>query len=478
MAFWEFSTWNVVIQFSILCIILLIAQILRRKVPFIRKSLLPTAVIGGLIGLVLKSLGVFNGIITNEFLDKITYHAIAIGFVALGLKTAYGNKKVKEKGLATNGLNNGLIIVTSYLVQGIVGLALTIPLGLILFPDLLPGAGALLPMGFGQGPGQANNFGSVFELQHGFFGGQSFALSIASIGFIVACIGGVIYLNIQRKKGKLEINDSIVYQGKVDIEEMKGVQGELPLVDSVDKMTIQIAIVMGTFLLTYLFMFGFDKLLIEPGLLGNFGFNTVRPLIWGFNFIFGTLFAILVRKIVNGARAKKLVNRVYISNFMMNRIAGAVFDFMIIASIMAIDINVLGSLWIPLVIICLAGGAVTFFSLHFISKHFFKGYEIAGFLGMFGMMTGTASTGVALIREADPDFKTPASEDLVSGSVGAMIFGSPFVLLVGIAPDKPILVLILTIAFFIVIQILLWRKYWIAFLRKKGILKPKKSDGE
>ena len=37
--------WNGILQLAILCAMLLLAQVLRRKLPFIRRTLMPTAVL-------------------------------------------------------------------------------------------------------------------------------------------------------------------------------------------------------------------------------------------------------------------------------------------------------------------------------------------------------------------------------------------------------------------------------------------------
>jgi ESS family glutamate:Na+ symporter len=55
-------------------------------------------------------------------------------------------------------------------------------------------------------------------------------------------------------------------------------------------------------------------------------------------------------------------------------------------------------------------------------------------LSMYGMMTGTSSSGVLLLREIDPMFETPASNNLVTGSGFAVIFGAPMLALIGLAP--------------------------------------------
>jgi len=57
---------------------------------------------------------------------------------------------------------------------------------------------------------------------------------------------------------------------------------------------------------------------------------------------------------------------------------------------------------------------------------------------MFGMMTGTISSGILLVREIDPDFKTPAANNLVSGSGVAIAFGAPMLILISMAPKSTV----------------------------------------
>lgn len=73
------------------------------------------------------------------------------------------------------------------------------------------------------------------------------------------------------------------------------------------------------------------------------------------------------------------------------------------------------------------------------------------------MLTGTASTGVILLREIDGEFKTPALDNLVYQNFPAIVFGFPMMLLATLAPVRPYLTLIILIAFFIVMNIILFR---------------------
>lgn len=89
------------------------------------------------------------------------------------------------------------------------------------------------------------------------------------MGFIAASIGGI-YLNMMRKKGQFagEI-------GKNKRDAWMNVQpitseDEIPLSESMDKLTVQIALVFIAYIVAYLFMLGVNAP-IETGILGNFG---------------------------------------------------------------------------------------------------------------------------------------------------------------------------------------------------------------
>lgn len=76
---------------------------------------------------------------------------------------------------------------------------------------------------------------------------------------------------------------------------------------------------------------------------------------------------------------------------------------------------------------------------------------------MYGMLTGTASTGVILLREIDGDFKTPAADNMVYQNFPAIVFGFPLMLLATLAPQKPTLTLIILFIFFLVMNVILFR---------------------
>jgi ESS family glutamate:Na+ symporter len=322
-------------------------------------------------------------------------------------------------------------------------------------PNLFKAAGIILPMGYGQGPGQANNIGSTYEAL-GFTGGRSFALSIAAAGYLCACIVGVIYMNILVRKNAAVRRDST---GKME-EESLAVENfrdkdEIPISESIDLFSIQFALIAICYLLTYLICKGLSALV--PGL---------ASLLWGFNFIFGSLMAAIVTLVLRKLREKGVMQKQYQNNFLLARISGFAFDLMIVGGIASIDIEDLSGLWVPFILMAVLGGLATLVYLRVFCKKLFPGYVNEAFFGMYGMLTGTISSGVLLVRELDPDLRTPAAMNLVTGSSFGIAFGAPVLVLVGMAPSK----LVLAIAIIVVY----WAALVVFLLRFKGFSKKKK----
>ena len=123
------------------------------------------------------------------------------------------------------------------------------------------------------------------------------------------------------------------------------------------------------------------------------------------------------------------MKKTHTNNYMLDRLSGFFFDLMIVAGMAASDWQSLGGNLIPLLLICTAGGFGTFFYIRWVCFKTFPEYKYEAFFSMFGMLTGTASTGMILLREVDNEFKTPAAQNLVLQQLPAIAFGFPIMLL-------------------------------------------------
>lgn len=416
--------WAPIIQIGIIAGLILFANVLRRKIIFIQKTMLPTAVLAGFIMLAIKASGIFD-IIDTQFLESLTYHALALGFIAMSLRVPTKDNSSS----AMLGSKSGALIVSTYLVQAAVGLFISLILAYTFMPDFFKASGILLPMAYGQGPGQANNVGTTYEAL-GMVGGRSFGLSLAAMGYLCACVVGVIFLNIYNKKGTIRRPvDREIVSGSVTVDTFQD-ENEIPISESVDKLSVQAALIVLVYLLTYLVTLGITSGLeaVAPGVAA-----TVSTLLWGFNFIIGSAIAIGIRTLFKGLRVIKWMNHQYQNNYLLSRLSGLAFDVMIVAGIASINIEDLSGNWVPFILMAVLGGIATFIYLRFMTKKMYIGYENEGFFSMYGMLTGTISSGVLLLREIDPAFETPAANNLITGSSFGIIFGAPVLLLVGLA---------------------------------------------
>ena len=429
-SFADISSWSLLIQLFVLVVALLVANVVRCNVPLLRRSLLPTALLAGLLILCLKPWDAFSALVDRHAMEMITYHALGLGFVAMALK----NKKIKSATTTLKVVETGAVTASTYIIQGLVGLLITVPLFLWWNNrDFFYASGLLLPMGYGQGPGQALNFGVTYSgwaADQGItFHGSDLGLSIAAMGFIVGSLVGVVFMNVLRKKGRLSVRVKAEAE-QYTLEDYQ-TDGEIPHSESIDKLTVQVCLVLLVYGLVFLLMYGIQQLD-----LGDFGTKTLKPLVWGFNFLWGTLIGVLVKVIINRLRKTHIMQREYINNYTLDRIAGTSFDLMIVAGTAAIDWGNLKGLILPLVLLCLAGAAITFWYVLRCCKRLYPDYQYEAFFSMFGMLTGTASNGMILLREIDPRFETPAANNLVLQTIPALAFGFPVLLLMGFAPQS------------------------------------------
>ena len=226
------------------------------------------------------------------------------------------------------------------------------------------------------------------------------------------------------------------------------------MLGSMDKMTVQVAFVIISYLVAYLLMFVLGNLL--PGM---------KSVIYGFNFLLGVLSATLVKAVLNLLRKSGLMHRQYLNDFLMTRISNFCFDILVVAGIAAIRLGILELYWGPILILGVVGLVVTYLFDRVVAVRLFPEYAEEQFLMMYGMLTGTASTGTVLLREIEGEFKTPAADNMGYQNFPAIVFGFPLMLLATLAPTEPMLTLGLLFAFLCVMLVILFRAQ--IFKRKK-----------
>ena len=455
---WDFTmanygaVWSLMVQLGLLLLFMLLGNVLRRTIPVFRKGLVPSALLGGALLLVanvgLKSVGI--ELVDKRIMQVITYHCLAIGFAAMGLKTEKATTKTsKAQVLEFGALQGG-----TYMLQAFVGLAITIGLFFLTRNSEKVQSyisGLILPLAFGQGPGNALTWDINFTNmpQTLFAGNGSFGLSLASIGFVVASVFGVLYINIYKKRGLLQIRSGNTSEAFSDPTNPEG--DEIPDSESVDKFSIQ----MGYVALAYAIAFGFMVLL---GKLSAF----TNSIAWGFNFLWAALAAMAIKAVNRQLRKRNVMHRGYINNYQMDRVSGFAFDMMIVAGVAAIEINDIKNYILPIVVLSIVGALITYVYVRLVAKECFKGFEHEFFLMSFGTFTGTASNGMILMKEIDPGLKTPTSSLYILSTFPAMVMIAPLLFLLKFAGGSLEKSLIACGIFF-----LLWVVYTVYMFRRR-----------
>ncbi|MBO8166535.1 MAG: sodium:glutamate symporter [Kosmotoga sp.] len=406
--------WGYVNDIMVISLLMGIAMIIKKTIKPLNRILIPNSVLAGFLGMAFGPSGL--GLINFSFdrLGNLVYHLMAIGFIAIALKK-------RQTRSSRSAVNTGFLIAISYAIQGIVGFGIAMILVYTFFPNLFVPFGLLLPLGFAQGPGQAYSMGSQWEAL-GFANGGTIGLTIATIGFLWAAFGGVAMLNIMVRRKK---SVGIPIEKPKIVERVEALVKDYEFSD-IDGMTIQVMSIGSVYLVTYLFLKYFT------GWIGNFGTfgETFAQVLWGFHFVIGVIFAFSFRRGYDIIRKKKKIE--YLNSFLLQRVAGIVFDYMVAASIAAISLELIKEYIVPIFVITTVGGIVTMLYTIYFSKRIYKRAVLEHIVTFFGMHTGTISTGIALLREVDPQFESGTAEDMVIGSGLALFLGLPLMIIINI----------------------------------------------
>ncbi|MFW5729182.1 MAG: sodium:glutamate symporter, partial [Spirochaetota bacterium] len=414
--------WTLFVDLGIISAALLLATFIRAKVPFFQRFLIPNALTAGFILLPLYNF-VFPHIgITSDGLGDLAYHLLALSFVAVALRRSPEETERKAK----RRFSLAIGILSQYAVQAFLGLTLTFVLMSTIFPKLYEPFGFLLPLGFVLGPGQALAIGRSWS-SFGIEGAGSVGLTFAALGFILATFGGVYLINygLRRrwitKEQLATMETKTVTTGIVPRTAQKKVAARLTTeTEAIDSMTFNAAIVLVVYLFAYLFL----KLMnwVLPLLAGDAGADLAVNL-WGIHFIFAAIFGLGVRQLINLVGVTHVVD-----NGTLTRLSGWGVDFMVASAIAAISLVVVQQYIWPILILAGTGAILAFVTLPWIASRLYEDHQFHRMILLFGVSTGTLTTGLALLRVLDPEFETPVATDYAYASGMVFVLAIPFIL--------------------------------------------------
>lgn len=416
-------TWTYMIHIGIISLSLLVAALLRARIRFLQRYLIPAPILAGILLLVFYNFFAPSLGLKSAFLGEIVYHLLNISFISMMLRVTH--QKVSKKGSRTLAANI-TAVMGQYGLQCTFGLLVTALMIATFKPDLFPAFGFTLPLGFELGPGQAYSIGVTWE-KMGFRGGSSVGLTMAAIGFLLGSFGGVMLINQGLKRGWIakeyreKINQKSIRTGffsRIDTERPIGsylsTDGE-----SLDSLTYHMALVMGTYLLSWAFLTALTSLL---GLLGQMG-NDLAESLWGINFIFSSFCALGVKLLMRFFKVETTID-----NATCNRISGLSVDLTVAASLGAISLVTVQGYWLPILALVATAMIITLVILPWYCSRIYDDHQFYRMLVIYGTATGTLPTGLALLRVVDQEFETPVATDYLYSVGVVFILAIPIIL--------------------------------------------------
>lgn len=388
----NFSALNLLYDVALMSALMLIAKIVRSKVKFVQRLYIPSALIAGFLGL-------FAG---KQFLNIIpfsteisNYAGILIAFVFGSM--FIGNKtKVSFKKMFSSVGDSFLVNAAAEIAQFGVFIVLGVVVFPIIFKNINPAFGLMVPAGFVGGHGTAAAIGSVLA-DSGWTDATSIGQTFATIGLLGGILGGITMINIGARKGKTSVIKSVeelqeeMLTGLVSQDNRSEFGQNTVNAMSIDTLTWHFSLILVAVGMAY----GINK-----------GLKAVLPAV-----SFPVYGLALLCSIALQWALKIVKLDDYVDKKIITHIGSSATDYLVAFGVASINISVVVKYLVPIILFSIIGFifVVTWFWV--VSPQFFRSYWFERGIYIFGLSTGVMATGVILLRITDPEFKTGVLED-------------------------------------------------------------------
>ena len=390
------------LSFGCLCLLLGFGYWLRRKLVFLQRLYLPASVVAGLVGLALFQTLMGSGVevpaeVTAGW-GKLPGQLINIVFACLFLGTALPPVAKVWKSASRQLAYGQIVAWGQYAVGCFFVLLLFKPFfGL---PDIFAG---IMPVGFEGGHGTAGGMAPTFD-ELGFPEMKDYALASATGGILGAIIVGMGLVNWAVRKGYVEKKA----KPGVSEEDFSGIiphehrphAGRISVSsDVIGSLSLHLVFVGAAILLGWLMKQGLMLFATTPEATGT-------KIVSSF-----PLFPLCM---LGGVMVQWLADRLdpheHMDEGLMLRIQNCALDFLVVAAIATIRIDVVAQQWLPIAVLILAGVGWNVLMLTVFARRAFKNAWFERGIAEMGQSMGVTATGLLLLRVVDPDYETEAAE--------------------------------------------------------------------
>ena len=405
----DYTPYTLLTDIGWISILLIIGNVLRNRLKVLQALLLPAPITAGLLGLILgqEVLGVIHW---SDQVGTYTTLLIAVVFASMAYSMNLG-------GSVASGARN----MWGYSTAMFMGQwGIFILLGLYFFAPFFgtePWFGMMLPVGFVGGFGTAAAVGSALE-DIGIAEASSIGFTSATVGTLVAIVGGVIVANWGIRKGKAtELRGTLpedLRTGYIAAESERPSIGRATTnPSSIEPLALHAGFILITVLIAYTVNTWIKSM-----------WSNVSIPLFAMAFVIG----LIGRGLLVAFKRPNYLDRETIST-----VSGAATDYMIAFGIASIVPAALAGYWQALLIMFVLGTVFCVVWMAWAGPLFFgENWLERGIFG-WGWATAAVATGIALLKMVDPKLKSGTLNEYGVAYVGFAPFEIGMTILAPIA---------------------------------------------
>lgn len=444
------GTLNSLIYYvAIVGVLLIVATLIRLKIPFLRKAFIPASLLAGLIGLALGPYAL--KIIPDDVMSSIgalptPMITVVFACMLLGLK-----KDKAEHHMVHDAISGGLWLYSCSFMQVAVPCLLCVVLLTPIF-GIDPLFASLFEMGFAGGHGTASGMATLFQdpEQLNWADGAALAPTVATIGLLCGIFGGMIIINfaVHKKWTKVLTEPATTGTAKEIFAEGERKASSHATISSdvVEPFAFHLAVIGLAILIGRAIVWGFGVVFHYNGL----------PL-----FPFAMVGGWIINAVVQRTSLRDLFDRAT-----FQRIQGMALEILIVAAMASIKIPIIAEYWAPLLIASAATLAVTILWFFWLSPHIYRDCWFEQGIIRYGAYTGVAAVGFMLLRTCDPEMETDTATIYALGGPfcspftggGLLTTAYPYLILKMGALNAALILIAAALVCLVVMRVLFWDK--------------------
>ena len=386
----DFSPWVLFSDAGIIFLLLLFGKLCRAKVKAVQSLFIPPSLIAGILALAFGP----NGLGWIPLSNNLgTYSAILIAVVFAALPLNSPSFKIKEVAGKVGPMwaFSQFGMLAQWAVMGLLGILLFTPIWGVKEPF-----GIMLAVGFYGGHGTAAAMGDTFG-QMGWPDALSLGMTTATVGVVLGVIGGIIFIKLATKKHQTSyVTDfaelpSELRSGLLPSEKRDSVNTATTSSISIESLTLHLG---------FVFVAAFCGFLLSRGV------KILNPNLDIPVFLSAYLLGLLFKLIYDKTGVSRYMDKPTIGS-----ISGTATDLLVACGVGAINLKVVAANWVPLVVLILAGTALTIFIVFYFARHLYSSDWFEKAIFAWGWWTGTMAIGIALLRIVDPKNESHALDN-------------------------------------------------------------------